>query len=128
MLYLCVQGASQLERVYELIDKQHAAFLARYPEADKQWHELLDAGPVGETPLHLCFLLGLKEVGKALQKRHYNTPELLSVPYENDLRVWRQTSVLSTDEDDGGLYTGQTVLHIAVAQEDIDLCKWLLDR
>jgi hypothetical protein len=50
------------------------------------------------------------------------------VPYENDLRVWRQTSVLSTDEDDGGLYTGQTVLHIAVAQEDIDLCKWLLDR
>ena len=38
-------------------------------------------GPVGESPLHACFLLGLRHLGMKIVNEYYNTPELLSVPY-----------------------------------------------
>jgi ankyrin repeat protein len=88
-------------------------------------------GPVGESPLHTCFLLGLRRLGIEIINRYYDTPELVSTPYLNDLDPWRKlvderskSSGIQARED--GLYTGETVLHIAIVQEDMMLVKHLL--
>jgi len=124
------KGLSQKQRLFDLVEEQHERFLKRYPEAEVGYDELLDHGPGGDTPLHLCFLLGLPELGKELAIKYYKTSELLSCPYGDDLKPWRLTKVVPDDEDanDGGLYTGQTVLHMCVAQLDHESCKWLLAR
>ena len=83
-------------------------------------------GPVGESPVHTCFLLGLKDLGKRVVERFYGTPELLSEGYASDLAPWIRSDRVSGWED--GLYTGQTCLHIAIVQEDVDLVEFLLDR
>jgi hypothetical protein len=87
-------------------------------------------GPVGESPLHAFFLLGLRGLGMAIIKKYYTTPELLSVPYLNDLDPWRkvidgESKTDTTIED--GLYTGETVLHIAIVKEDSALVTHLLN-
>lgn len=83
-------------------------------------------GPVGDTLLHASFLLGMVELGKQLVEETYNTPELVSLPYTNDLQVWFDAKVVSPELDDGGLYTGQTVLHIAIVRKDRKLVQFLL--
>eukprot|EP00291_Cryptomonas_curvata_P027624 CAMPEP_0172206554 /NCGR_PEP_ID=MMETSP1050-20130122/33289_1 /TAXON_ID=233186 /ORGANISM="Cryptomonas curvata, Strain CCAP979/52" /LENGTH=992 /DNA_ID=CAMNT_0012885663 /DNA_START=339 /DNA_END=3313 /DNA_ORIENTATION=- len=89
-------------------------------------------GPVGESPLHTCFLLGLRRLGIDIINKFYDTPELVSVSYLNDLDPWRKLadggskSLCSTTREDG-LYTGETALHIAIVQEDAMLVKYLLN-
>jgi hypothetical protein len=90
-------------------------------------------GPVGDSPLHACFLLGLRRLGIEIVQKYYDAPELLSICYLNDLDPWRkvvggasklESQCSATGED--GLYTGETVLHIAIVQEDAALVKHLL--
>ena len=44
-------------------------------------------GPVGDSPIHGCFLLGLHDLGFELIDEFYSTPGLLSTPYRNDLKA-----------------------------------------
>ena len=114
----------------------------------KPWGCKFLPGPVGDLPLHDCFLLDLKDMGKQIAEKYFNTPELLSLPYSNDLDVWRKRrgnsnrvedsrnidgdqepiSLKAKDEWEDGLYTGETVLHIAIVKEDVELVEWLLRR
>lgn len=79
-------------------------------------------GPVGDFPLHACFLLHLEEIGKEIVDKFYSFPHggemNINIPYSSDLDVWRNLAVLRTDDpyDDGGLYTGETILHISIVQ------------
>ena len=118
--------------------------------------DLFPTGPVGDSPIHCCFLLGLCDLGKELISKFYSSPELLSLPYKNDLEPWRQLARLgqaptnlkgiirkswqpltasrrnSTNPDleplEDGLYTGETILHIAIVQEDEEMVQFLLDE
>ncbi len=87
-------------------------------------------GPVGDLPIHDCILLDLDDVGQKIIEQFFNSPRLLSLPFTNDLDPWRQRSnpqdLDVTWED--GLYTGETVLHIAIVKEKVDLVKKLLDK
>eukprot|EP00286_Rhodomonas_abbreviata_P004696 CAMPEP_0181338354 /NCGR_PEP_ID=MMETSP1101-20121128/28591_1 /TAXON_ID=46948 /ORGANISM="Rhodomonas abbreviata, Strain Caron Lab Isolate" /LENGTH=199 /DNA_ID=CAMNT_0023449077 /DNA_START=148 /DNA_END=744 /DNA_ORIENTATION=- len=56
------------------------------------------ADPAGSVLLHQCFLLGLVSVGKAMIESHYNTPELMSLPYVSDLEPWVNAGVISRHE------------------------------
>ena len=123
--------------------------------------DLFPTGPVGDSPIHCCFLLGLCDLGKELISEFYSSPELLSLPYKNDLEPWRRlaskaernkrsnlsnlndimrkslqlltaTRRNSTNPDleplEDGLYTGETILHIAIVQEDEEMVQFLLDE
>jgi hypothetical protein len=46
-------------------------------------------GPVGDLPVHTCFLLGLKNLGTQIIKRFYNSPTAVSLPYIDDTQFWR---------------------------------------
>jgi hypothetical protein len=86
-------------------------------------------GPAGDLPIHDCFLLDLKSIGKRMVEEFFCTPELLSLPYSNDLDPWRKickTAENSPWED--GLYTGETVLHIAIVKEDVELVEYFAHR
>jgi ankyrin repeat protein len=90
-------------------------------------------GPVGESPVHICFLLGLADIGHEVIKQYYSEKTLLSVPYKNDLLPLQIDSVLKKSNEDfsspeNGLYTGETLLHIAIVNEDAALVKDLLDQ
>jgi hypothetical protein len=88
-------------------------------------------GPVGEFPIHQCLILGLESLGKTIIKKYFNSPELISIPYTNDLDPWRQRKI---DDDlklvpwEDGLYTGETALHIAIVKQNVRLVKFLLDH
>lgn len=86
--------------------------------------------PAGALPIHSCFLLGVPHLGKKLIERFYNSPELLSLPYMSDFEVWKDVGVVQERDgiDDGGLYTGETVLHIAIINDDIETVTWMLER
>jgi ankyrin repeat protein len=90
-------------------------------------------GPVGDSPIHDCFLLGLHDLGKKIISKYYGTPRLISVPYRNDLLPWRiSTSEVQTLRDsspwENGLYTGETILHIAIVQEEVEVVRYLLEN
>ena len=84
-------------------------------------------GPLGESPVHVCILLGLKDVACKMIERFYTTPELVSVQYQNDLAPWRRCDCLPPELEDG-MYTGETCLHMAILQEDVQLVGYLLDK
>jgi hypothetical protein len=87
-------------------------------------------GPVGDLPIHDCILLDLDHVGLKIIERFFNTPSLLSLPFTNDLDPWRQksnTHDLHLSWEDG-LYTGETVLHIAIVKENVDLVRTFVER
>ena len=105
---------------------------------------LYESGPVGDLPLHQAFLLQQKELGKELVTKFYRRPGVdgklqdgvffpfidkgINRPYQSDLDPWKHL-LERTDVplfDDGGLYTGETVLHIAIVQNDLELVKWML--
>jgi len=74
-------------------------------------------GPVGELPLHVCFLRGQWRLGMEVAFRLYSGREKISKPFTNDLlgwtscpQVWNRIS----GWNDGGMYTGETALHIAI--------------
>jgi len=108
---------------------------------------LYTAGPVGDLPMHQAFLLGEPELGKRLVEKFHCRPGIdgefrqgsgestifypnsnagINTPYVSDLDVWK--TLVPNTFDDGGIYTGETVLHIAIVQMDLDLVKWMLDR
>lgn len=103
-------------------------------------------GPVGDLPIHQAFLLGQNELGKRLVETFYCRPGIdgegmrnpsdgswtfiprpdggINTPYVSDLHIWK--ALVPNVFDDGGLYTGETVLHIAIVQEDLELLDWML--
>jgi ankyrin repeat protein len=105
-------------------------------------------GAVGELPLHQCFLLDLEELGNRIIAKYFNSPQLISTPYTNDLDPWRQRDPTCqprrTNEDtldldhtlhldacvawEDGLFTGETVLHIAIAKKNAQRVEFLLER
>jgi hypothetical protein len=90
-------------------------------------------GPVGDLPLHDCFLLDLNDAGRQVMETFYNNAKLLSLEYKNDLDPWRISSNSAKANDSGenwedGLYTGETVLHIAIVKENLDLVKLFLAK
>ena len=108
---------------------------------------LYKCGPVGDLPLHQAFLLGLDDLGKELIKRYYTRDEHdgnyfldkqgqttffprpdagINTPYVSDLDFWKP--LVGNLFDDGGLYSGETVLHIAIVQQKTRLVQWMLDR
>ena len=90
-----------------------------------------DPGPVGNLPLHDCLLLGLTDLFKKVVTRR---PDLVNLPYKNDLDPWRNPSETTRHDDDDadgeedGLYTGETALHIAIVQKDLHLVGFLLEN
>jgi len=87
--------------------------------------------------LHACFLLGLADLGKELIENVYKLGECkcdINTPYMSDLDPWKVMGVLDEHDhyDDGGLYTGETCLHIAIVQSvsagDTSLVEWMLQR
>ena len=82
--------------------------------------------PTGGRPIHAVVLLGLKNVAVKIIEKYYNTPELLSLPVLNDLNPWRIKR--DKHEWDDGMHTGETMLHIAIVQEDVEFTKYLLER
>jgi hypothetical protein len=46
-------------------------------------------GPVGDLPVHACFLLGLKDIGMEIIERFYNDSQAVSLPYIDDTKFWR---------------------------------------
>jgi hypothetical protein len=87
--------------------------------------------------LHACFLLGLADIGKDLIDHVYKLGESkcdINTPYMSDLDPWKVMGVLDEHDhfDDGGLYTGETCLHIAIVQSvsagDASLVEWMLQR
>jgi hypothetical protein len=84
-------------------------------------------GPVGDLPIHVCFLLDLTEFGEKLIDKFFNSPKLLSLPYTNDLDAWRDRPKDSSSREDG-LYTGETVLHIAIVKENRKLVQFLTNK
>ena len=64
----------------------------------------------------ICFPRnGQVELGKKVVEALYFTPLLLNHPYDSDVRYWHEAGVLGKSNSmDKGLYTGQTLLHIAI--------------
>jgi ankyrin repeat protein len=96
-------------------------------------------GAVGELPLHQCFVFDLEELGNRIIAKYFNSPQLISTPYTNDLDPWRQRDPtcqsMRTNEDtldldawEDGLFTGETVLHIAIAKKNASRVEFLLER
>jgi hypothetical protein len=83
-------------------------------------------GPVGEIPMHTCFLQGLGEdIGKDMVKEFYSPASSayslepnINTQYRSDLEHWKSCGMLDEQDpnDDGGLYTGETCLHIAIVK------------
>jgi len=95
-------------------------------------------GTCGELPVHSCLLLGITDLARKLVDQMHspepgkldtNTKHDVNMPYVNDFDAWRKLGLLSSFHpyDDGGLFTGETLLHIAVVQKDIPLVKWLIE-
>ena len=90
-------------------------------------------GPVGDLPLHDCFLLDLNDVGKQVIEIFFSDSKLLSLEYKNDLDPWRIASNSAIagnlwEHWEDGLYTGETVLHIAIVKENLELVKLFLEK
>jgi len=80
------------------------ALIKEHPE------KLMERGPVGETPLHLCFLLhqpGHLEIAREIIKLE---PKCITAVYEHPI------------------YQGETVLHMAIVGKDMENVKWLVEQ
>ena len=56
-------------------------------------------GPVGDLPIQDCFLLDLTDIGEMVINKYFNTPQLLSLPYTNDLDPWRDRPKCRSSRD-----------------------------
>ena len=133
------QANQTKEKLFKLLD------------ADRVEPGPFSTGSVGDSPIHGCFLLGLHELGFELIQKYYSDPTLLSMQYENDLDIWRNTpNSISVDDgqssqykqshdqkqlhqkladhQEDGLYTGETILHIAIVQEQEKVVNRLLEN
>lgn len=120
----------------------------KYERAKKELFKLMlkDEGDigyrpaaVGDLPLHALFLHGLDDVGKEAVEEFYKVDMDeknlvdLNTPYKSDLEPWKEQNILGWNDpyDDGGLYTGETCLHIAITQgkpDDASLVSWMLEK
>jgi len=95
-------------------------------------------GPVGDLPVHNCLLLGLQDLTKKLVDE-LHSPSVqhvylqgihdVNTPFKSDLDAWKEMQILRTVHpyDDRGLFTGETLLHIAVGQGDTEMVRWLIE-
>ena len=83
------------------------------------------SGPVGNYPIHDCILLGHLNLAKELISED---PTFLDQRYENDFDFWH--SLVPKLRRDSGLYTGETVLHLAIGScsPDSDFVKFVLEQ
>lgn len=119
--------------------------------------ETKDFGWMGELPIHCLFLLAYREpvddeskakteillfLGKLLARMQ---PSLASTGYCNEIRLYKERERMinkegnestettmerneRVDEDEMGMYTGETVLHIAIMNNDVAMVKYLLNH
>jgi hypothetical protein len=80
-------------------------------------------GPVGDFPIHNCFLLKQYRVGMQMI---LECPKLVQQAYVSDIDPWRRVVCRSEMDDDDGLYTGETLLHLAIGIGEVELVKFLL--
>jgi ankyrin repeat protein len=76
--------------------------------------------PVGNHPIHDCILLGQTRLSEMLINE---THDLVDSVYENDLDPWK--AVIKSTEYDAGLYTGETVFHLAIGLGQTEFVKFL---
>jgi hypothetical protein len=84
-------------------------------------------GPVGEYAVHICFLLGLSKIGMQLVEKYYNTKHLINIEYQDDLQKYKDV-LTGKKFFDCGLYTGETILHIAIVTCDTKTVEFLLNK
>lgn len=55
------------------------------------WTYAYAYGPVGDLPMHTCFLLGLVDLGKKVIDKYYmyTGQECISLPYIDDTKAWK---------------------------------------
>lgn len=75
---------------------------------------LRERGPVGETPTHLMILYGGASSLDA-------SKQLMAAKYVGERHPWTLNDVYVGEE-----YNGESTLHIAVVNENIELVRWLL--
>jgi len=113
-------------------------------------------GPMGESPIHVLFLLSYRlsipnqvavhALCKEFASTFYCSPEKISTPFRNNMDFFiKQDLVSKTSRQEettkaagpgnkvapgrlNGTYTGETVLHIAIVNRDTEMAKWLLER
>ena len=84
-----------------------------------------EAGPVGNRPIHDCILLGQINLAKeAISECN----ELGLCKYDNDMQPWQEVLSKAGIQIDRGLYTGETVLHMAIGLKNEDLVSFLLEK
>ena len=89
----------------------------------QKYHPFLKCvGPVGENPIHTCVLHGLVDLAIQIIG---DFPELAKSAYKSDLVPWKNH--LETN-DDPGLYTGETVLHLAIGLGEEVLVDYLISN
>jgi hypothetical protein len=125
--------------------KEIAELQEQVLESLKEEHERNNRflpGPVGDLVIHHCFILELYEIGIALLDSFPRVPRFIDMPYVNDLEIWRKRQVESKEvgrvgrseysrtpsSREDGLYTGETILHIAIVKQDMQLVNDLLER
>jgi ankyrin repeat protein len=82
-------------------------------------------GPVGDSPIHNCFLLKQYRLGMHIIRKF---PDLVNREYENDLNPWKEVISKAQIDEDGGLYTGETVLHLAIGIVEKEVVEFLLQN
>lgn len=74
------------KKIFEVMRKRQKAFCQKHGDGAEVGAVLMP-GPVGDTPMHQCFLLGMVNLGKKIVEAFYFHPDLLNVPFANDLQV-----------------------------------------
>jgi len=86
-----------------------------------EWQELLrERGPVGEIPLHICFLLGSVRQLEMAWYMIKQDPEIVSLSYQGG---WNPNTAPYLPSP----YEGENILHIAIVNKRFDLVKKLVD-
>ena len=62
-----------------------------------------------------------------LVERYYCTEKLINIPYQDDLIPYADR-LIGRKSFDLGLYTGETILHIAIVTCDAEVVKFLLNH
>uniref|UniRef100_A0A7S4L2Q6 Ion transport domain-containing protein n=1 Tax=Guillardia theta TaxID=55529 RepID=A0A7S4L2Q6_GUITH len=91
-------------------------------------------GPMGDSVVHIAFLLAytsednvrsmLRLATKLLEANWFSEKQVL-LGYESEFQRWQKDGKFAATR---GLYTGETILHICIANEDKETVEWLLER